>query len=90
MVFPHSVKKFNCREQFLLLTYSEIQKIIPHNDLKISYLIRILPDTLIPLLHLVRSFELQNNYGSDKFMINPKRNSKRSNLTQELNQIFNS
>ena len=39
MVFPHSVKKFNCGEQFLLLTYSEIQKIIPHNDLKniISY-----------------------------------------------------
>ena len=57
---------------------------------KISYLVRILPDTLIPLLHLVRSFELQNNYRSDKFMINPKRNSKRSNLTQELNQIFNS
>ena len=57
---------------------------------KISYLVRILPDTLIPLLHLVRSFELQNNYRSDKFMINPKRNSKRSNLTQEPNQIFNS
>ena len=39
MVFPHSVKKFNCGEQFLLLIYSEIQKIIPHNDLKniISY-----------------------------------------------------
>ena len=94
MVFPHSVKKFNCGEQFLLLTYSEIQKIIPHNDLKniISYMriYGILPDILIPLLHLVRSFELQNNYRSDKLIIILKRNSKRSNLTQELNQIFNS